>query len=330
MKRISFLLLFALHFFLCKSQSSYLPIFSDSDTTEWVILFIGIGEGSAHAVTVSEDTLINGDKFFRVRNKYRNSSDRIYDGYLKEDSLNKKVFFYDVGINDSLLLNTEKLLYDFDLSIGDTVTVRNIDPCHAIEATQSRLVLDSIKPSFSDYFASTPYDNLGGTYSGDSARVFFFTPLDKPVGAVYFRDAVMWAEGMGSLDGILSPATNYDFLVETSCIHKADTSYYLSNYWYAGTDVRCSLDAISIDQELESTYNIRIGQDMDRLILYFDPIPTEVLTVEIIDINGKPLYKGLIEMLGSETEVSLTAYPPGVYILRLYSGNSFYHKKFIK
>ncbi|MDW3649700.1 MAG: T9SS type A sorting domain-containing protein [Bacteroidia bacterium] len=331
MKRISLLLLFALHFFLCKSQSSYLPIFSDSDTSSWVIIFNGFGEIAAHAEILSLDTCINGQDYYRFRTWYGGNDYGANEYFLREDSLNRKVFVYEADTSASILLNTEALLYDFSLSIGDTVMVRNFDPVFPdIFPPDVLMVLDSIKPSFSQFFQHTDIEKERGSYQADSAQVFFFTPLNFPFDPGLYLDAVIWAEGMGSLDGILAAGANYYFEVETGCIHKGDTAYYHPNIWFYSDT--CFLEAVSIDNDLESQYSISLGQDRERemIFLSIDPAPIQEISLEIIDISGQKVHQGNLGALEAELQINLHSYPPGVYILRLYSGNSYYHKKIIK
>lgn len=329
MKHLLISLLLCSQFFLSQGQNAYLPIFSDSDTTQWIIINNGIGERQAYSLSITNDTLINGVQYFKSKQQLKNSSFDAFNGFVREDSLNKQVFFYEKDSTGAILLDTESVIYDFNLAIGDTIRVRNVDPFY-LELAYWDLVLDSIKPSFLDVFQFTEHENQNGVFDGDSARVFFFSYVDTFPPVASSDDEVVWVEGLGSLDGILSPATNFFFYAELGCIHKADELYYQSGSWYFGDT--CSLDAVSIPHDLESQYSIRLGQDREKesLILYFDPAPTEKLQFEILDLNGRTLHTQVLDRLRSEMEISIHSYPPGTYICRLYSASSFYHKIFTK
>ncbi|MEM6803525.1 MAG: T9SS type A sorting domain-containing protein [Bacteroidota bacterium] len=330
MKHLFISLLFCSQLFLSQGQNAYLPIFSDSDTTQWVIILMGPGEQSAFPYIVSFDTTITGEVYFRMSCNEINDFEGVCNGFLREDSLDKKVYFYPADPGGALDLSQEKLLYDFDLSPGDSVIVSNWNIISIGELSPVELVLDSIS-LYEDFPEPFGFDGFTrGTFPTDSSRIFYLTPTDASYRTRYGFETVIWIEGIGSIDGILSPATNFDFTVSIGCIHKSDTTYYQTGIWSYGD--LCSLDAVSTENDLESQYSILLGQDRSResLLLYLDPAPMKDLKLEILDLNGRALYNRIIDSFDTEVEISIRSYPPGAYIFRIYSGTSFFHKIFIK
>lgn len=115
--------------------------------------------------TIGEAEYIDGQKYFPVYRVADNGGVQYHPGYLREDTLSRKVYFYDHYEDE------EGLLYDFGIEEGESVTINNcftdIGP-----ATMQCTQIDSTL--------------LNGEYK----KVFLF-------------GNITWIEGIGSLYGLL-------------------------------------------------------------------------------------------------------------------------------
>jgi hypothetical protein len=112
-----------------KSQTSVYHPFPDSSAvwnfhTTLAMCTLGGGVESYYSITISGDTLINSQVYHKLFTPFVQSivtgtcSPYVfsgYDGAVRQDTANRKVFY--VPPSDS----TEQLLYDFSMQVGDTV-----------------------------------------------------------------------------------------------------------------------------------------------------------------------------------------------------------------
>jgi len=115
--------------------------------------------------TIGEPEYIDGVKYFPVYRVADNGSVQYHPGYLREDTLTGKVYFYDHHEDE------EGLLYDFGTVEGETVTINNC---------------------FTDYGSATMQcSHIDSTLiNGEYKKVFHF-------------GNITWIEGVGSLFGLL-------------------------------------------------------------------------------------------------------------------------------
>jgi hypothetical protein len=119
MKRVLFLL-FLLSFTLCKAQRVRLTDTSNS----WVVEHQGGDYLDIHRYSFRNDTMINGIQYRILTDSTWHSgfwptpwaSYSATAGFLREDTLSKKVFFIPSAAMQ------EKVLYDWNVAVGDTVT----------------------------------------------------------------------------------------------------------------------------------------------------------------------------------------------------------------
>lgn len=165
--------------FLTFSQSSYQ--FSDS-TKQWNTMYYGLGtfgilhcEGT-YSNKISGETILNDTTFFNIyeaQDSLQQNWDQI--GYLREDTVNKKVFF-------STIEGEAGLIYDFDLLVGDSVMIDNF----FLGFENILLVCDSI--------------NTFSMNGSSKSRFFLHSP------GSWGSD--IWIEGIGSRFGILNSGYN--------------------------------------------------------------------------------------------------------------------------
>lgn len=170
--KILFLLGFVLGTFTSSAQ--YIPIPTDSTAfwkVEWYdYQFCGpIQPNASFRTYFSGDTIINGLTYAKAYNVgYSQCFPLGYAGALRNDSINRKVYFVEVDSTN------EKLLYDFNLSIGDSIP--QLNPYTVIYVTS----IDSIL--------------INGTY----LRRFAFSYIGGSNGSYII-------EGIGSMTGLITP-----------------------------------------------------------------------------------------------------------------------------
>jgi len=90
------------------------------------------------------------------------------------------------------------------------------------------------------------------------------------------------------------------------------------------------LDASTIGLEKYKTDQIKIYPNPTTSILYFDlnyANLSENLKYSLYDINNEIIFEGIVN--NQSNSVDISAYPPGVYYLKLIDSNSTFIKKFI-
>ena len=202
MKKL-FIPLFIFFTGLSFGQSNY--EIADS-TKEWNTVLSTIGGwgilhcGGTYINYFGEEFFYNDERCLMVRQtKDSTYLDWEEVGFLREDTLNRRVFF-DGG-----------LLYDFSIGLGDSVIIDN----HYIGFTDQLMVCDSIGSII---------------LNGEVKKQFYFDPYLPG----YFDD--IWIEGIGSIYGFLFSgiyAANYTGgMSNLVCCKENDTTiYYDSIYW---------------------------------------------------------------------------------------------------
>ncbi len=132
-----------------------------------------------------------------------------YEGLIREDTLNKKIYYNRFG-------ETEGLIYDFSLDVGDTVFVDN-QYLNYNEVV--RLVVDSI--------------DVADIY-GVMRNRFFLSGLDLSVKDPYYPDEI-WIEGIGSNYGIMQSGLGGIAMgggtVKLLCASQNDNTIYVDTFF---------------------------------------------------------------------------------------------------
>ena len=128
-----------------------------------------------HSNKVLSPTIINNQTYYPVYKTIDSLQTQwVMDGYLREDTITKQTFYFDGYEN-------EGLLYDFSLSVGDSVTVNNY---HA-ELENFTMLCDSVDSLF-----------LNGDYYKRLFLIYGSYPRET------YSD--VWIEGIGSIYGLLN------------------------------------------------------------------------------------------------------------------------------
>jgi hypothetical protein len=190
------------------SQSAY----QIADSTKiWNTVYYGAGSwnikycGGTKTNKIEGEVIFNDSTFFRVYES-RDSLQQDWNqvGYLREDTISKKVYF-SKGLPEEI-----GIIYDFDLEVGDSVIIDN----YYVGFENALLICDSIYPvnitgiSRNQFFFSTPY--VGGISD-------------------------IWIEGIGSKNGLLYSGIGgagyagggQDLL----CCSKSDTNIYMDTVY---------------------------------------------------------------------------------------------------
>ncbi len=202
--RIIFTTILVLISLLIFSQNPY----QINDTTKlWNTVLIGHGSSNIHYCGGTKSNRMEGEYVIdgHIYLGVLQSTDSLQTnwdvyGFLREDSVNKKVFFYDGWDN-------EGLIYDFTIDVSDTVNIDNLYTTFnsqlICEEIDSVLINGSIKKRF---LFSSPYS---------------------------YYPAEIWIEGIGSMFGLLNSglggAAVAGGTTQLLCCSKNDTIIYMDS-----------------------------------------------------------------------------------------------------
>lgn len=285
------------------------------ETNSWVIVEIGFGISGAIQITTTKDTAIGGVDLHGIEfNGIRRSSK---DYLLREDNQNRKVYLIEKDQNDSILLNSEALIYDFSLNIGDTTTVKSFYYDYTNLKTEI-LVLDTIMYGFGPQF-------LNYVVQPDSAKVFYLKGLNSP-----FEGAI-WIEGIGGIKGpLLGPASLLS--LELHCVFK-DNERILWRGNEVNNDtcyqnVIANGTLISIEKEIKP-FPFKMLQKDGYLYLTQEGLNSKLESIRIINIHGQELINQKLHSSNKELEFDLNGLSGGIYFVHVLSGGRYYSRSFL-
>lgn len=247
---------------------------------EHVYSMMGPGYDSTYSI-FQQDTTVYQLASHPYR-KYEVVSDSIYNAskvlsaaYLFDDSVNRKVYVFTAG--------TEKLLYDFSKSAGDTI--KNI----ICNGSTTWMIVDSLK---------------SGTFHGILRRMFYVSDTSNNPAM-----SVLWVEGLGSEKGLFHPAVQClatDPVYQLNCIFLETTPQYgvNCNFIYTG------LEPINPEPLIRLECNPPVSG-----ILRLLHAPDLKLNWNLYDLSGRLLRSGQQDAIGVSDLMS------GLYILSVGSGS---------
>ncbi|MDD2199815.1 MAG: T9SS type A sorting domain-containing protein, partial [Bacteroidales bacterium] len=207
-------------------------------------------------------------------------------GVLRQDTLDKKVFLYDV-VNEQ-----DTLLYDFDLDIGDTL--KGFLGLSVMGTTLEVVSIDSLL--------------VGNFYR---KRINFDT-LNNPPG-VCFLSII---EGIGSTAGLFEKFKPNNFIIpygnKLNCFSENGITLYNS----ACPEYAVPCEHITLSIPLINDNNIKIYPN--PVSDYFTISTRECdipLKVEVYSISGAKLDEQAIYM--DKTRINISSYKKGTYIIRI-------------
>ncbi len=258
---------------------------------------------------INGDTLVNGivyrklyettDSLFDI-----DSPNTFYKGALREDA--KRIYH-----RFSNSPGGERLLYNFNMQPGDTLTQRATDTGEPFWVVLTSI--DSI--TFLD---------------GSVRNKFNFTALDS-LGS-YFGTWPSWVEGMGNLLGLfyqvpIGPQGDHQQLM---CFHKGDTLLYQApDFDY------CFYEKIFVSSKEVA----RLG----GISMYPNPIASHLnirftsqikypVSLSILSLRGDLVYTKKLLLPKSEHTLSIKGilHTPGIYILSIANEEGYFHEKFVR
>jgi hypothetical protein len=240
------------------------------------------------------DTLINSNSYKKVYSTddcIFNTTPNYYCDkflYYREDTANK-VYYYENGMEDEILL------YDFSLSIGDSIYLAELqgNPVYAfVDSIDSLLVHDEYRK-----------------------RLFFD------------RDEDIWVEGIGSLKNALRPFAGF-FITDDSweliSVNISDELIYKNEYYSTHFIRNCLVT--SIETEKISNPRFVYPNPATEFIRFNMNSVSNKYYFELFNLQGRKVKEQLIE---NNTSVSVQNLCKGVYMYRLIDDENIYTGKII-
>lgn len=241
------------------------------------------------------DTIANG-KTYKVLDGYHYISKTFW---IRENVQEKKVYIKTIR-NEA---QEETLLYDFNLSVGDSMQLFN--PITPFPDEAGFFTVDSIK-----------VQPILGEQTG---RFFYFSPsLSNEEAYGLFP---IWVEGVGSLSMVNAAAgtPDYDETGQLACFWKDQVLVYHDNSRIESCDSILKTDEQIINQSKiamtsHKTLWIDQAKNIHRILIY--------------DSQGR-LYHDQQLKHAVNIEIDVSNYPKGVYYLNVEENKQTWHKKFL-
>jgi hypothetical protein len=280
------------------------------------------GLGFTMQYNANEDTLINGLSYKRLLLTNFGNPNYCQQGYIREDTTARKVYFMDLS------QTAERLMYDFTLQTGDSIYVDGGSQFHYFPA--GYYVLDSI----------TPFQTISGI-----TNKFTFQPSG---GSSPFINPLIWLEGIGfpgeliydipaangGGSGLFSACSNgfnwYAYEKILTC-YEHDAKVYFDSCTYAYAvqntcfNINDSCDYYNICgsiDELSSLINIKVSPNPagGEIMIETDVIQNDVIELQLISVSGQKfsLSEKIILTRGLQRiPVSLPDVANGLYLLQI-------------
>jgi hypothetical protein len=302
MKKIIFITCCFMASMLARGQE-YLPLLEENKV--WSI--------SHEKQTLIGDTIINEitykKLFFHNYLKELTQDSLKYIAALREDTINKKVYFIWKGFN------TEVLLYDFSLDVGDT-----------FEAKSPKFNFSG--PEYFDFYPPSRLKVLmvvDSVIGGNSRKVLKLSIIDT------FLD--YWIEGIGSTYGLfyagfeMIPDREYPFLL---CLHDNGMTVYQENDPF-GVNVETCYSEVSTNikelDKIDLTLSITASFIQERLIVNCD---TPLNEITVYSLNGTIIYQHRTSEGFDHHSINTVHWENGIYIIKAGNSSTFASKKIVK
>lgn len=228
---------------------------------------------------------------------YPLSSEASVYGLMREDIINKKVYFQDITTFPQV---AEIVLYDFNLQVGDSIVYEG-----SINAK-----LDSIRN----------YTLL----NGEIRKIFYFHFTGSCTQCYYI-------EGIGGAQGLLYPlGICFEFSSELTCV-KTEIDPLYSIGAFMGAYNSCDL-ATSSNKNLRNDLVDIIVDEKSNQIKIFNLNISADNTIKLIDLTGKTVFHKIFKPVYNNYEINLgKEFCTGIYFIEIYNKYDQITKKlFIK
>ncbi len=300
------------------------------------------------------DTIISGTTYLKL---YRQESSQPFDfnvtqaEYLcaiRNDVENKRTYMlvpagkniYNHPYGSPIFTtesDTELLLYDFSLALGDTVTYYQFEEGgHAIMQLKGTRVSDcTIGVGY------TGYQHISVDFNDNDSLVTLEDGSEtKRILIEHYCDAfqphaTVWIEGIGNLEGF---AVNSQHLsvdgsaVRLLCVEQENAILYKTGFDMGDNDPDdcfCSGFGGGVAENQEVSAIVYPNPATEQVLISTESSSKRIENVILCDIQGKVIYNQTIGDYSGE--VNLTSIPAGIYLLKavLEDGTSFV-KKIVK
>jgi Secretion system C-terminal sorting domain len=229
-----------------------------------------------------------------------NSSPPVLVGAVREDSL-KRIYFLNFDsiwfdgfnstacVNLHLRSNTELLLYDFNLNIGDSLPWKEYSPVV--------LSIDSIMAENGTYLRVFHFDSYSGNY---------------------------WIEGLGSSTGLFGAYMPTPF--ECNCtLNCAQATEYLNPGQNPCGGIYTSVQQPSENSKLVVFPN----PAHDKIIMNFFAQGNKPITISLLNELGQMVWMKNEEVVRGNLseEISVSDFPDGIYFLQLKTENGVFNRE---
>ncbi len=305
-----------------KAQDSvvYKSVLGDS-IAEWYVLetFTYGGEGKTRSFTIAtEDTVILSDTIYNIykcNDAVYNCNDfygytydlHNYDEYIRESEDRSKLYFR------TSLSNTEILLMDLNLEVGDTVDTKTWI-WDGVPYNDTAIVVDSV------YY----HNNM------KHIRTNYYTSFKRPYSSDNIYDTLKFIEGIGPSFGITyipSVMLAGDYLRYTLICYYRDNIHEYNRITDPGI-IDCYVNWFydGINEADDSKASIYPNPTKDKL--FVTDLAAEEHSIKIVSQMGTVVKT--ITAYGSEIEIDLKELPSGVYNIVIVNSNGLTSKKIIK
>jgi hypothetical protein len=284
---ITILLFISLSFSINTMAQQYQPI-PDSNAV-WDIVFFrdpafpDLPPYHSHfKYSIKGDTILDNflySKIFRTLINVQCSNDTSVSlyGFVRNDVINKKVYYHSIDNN------AEELLYDFDLQIGDTL--------------QGSVFLN-------DYWTVGVIDSI-------PVHDVFHKRYEILLNSYFLGYYLI--EGIGTSLGLFERVVEFWPIHDLRCFTLNDNLVYTSQY---ATECGLETDTCFVDVEEVAKTVARVYPNPANSYVIFElhtKIP--VGTITITDFTGRPVTS--FPMTGEKTVWQMAGVKPGVYLFRL-------------
>ncbi len=291
MKLTVFTFLFSLSFII--SAQPYKPMLDNFN--EWRLTNCFQGNCSDEIYYTDGDTLHGGYQY-KVLDGFHFISRTLW---LREDSVNQKVYLSYKDVTSPAGFRIEDLLYDFSLQIGDSIFMKN--PISPFTTDAGYFTLDSI--------------NMEQLLDGNNYRHYYLSPS---LSNIVSTNTAEWIEGVGSLSLVNAPSGFPDVngVGKVSCCFKNGTLFY-SNLDSTTGCVSSTVSNFNQDPVLnelkvyptfvENKCHITGMQDMRNIAVY--------------NVNGKLIQQKPV-LNTNQLDLNLDKLISGIYFLVLSDGKN--------
>ena len=287
------------------------------DSNKWYHFSITPTGGFTDLWKTTGDTLLHGNWYKKVKSfsTYPSPSPQCHKGYIREDTISKKVYYlrcipYGVLCSDLRCDTMEVLLYDFDLSPGDTVSISQNGQFNYTELIFDTVVVDS------------------GNSFNRKYLLYDFQDFNR-------LEPICWVEGVGSLSGLQNNTYRWvgHFQFETLlCNYNNDSLIFHFNP-YTIYDTLCILNVpVGIEESptLQASIFPNPASEQIEIAVPADAVSKyDNLLFSLYDVTGRSVYS---QNIASEKSIARIAHlPQGIYYWRMASGKeSLQNGKIVK